>query len=124
MSDPIPWPISDLSFFAEHGSWQEGLEPNVADFPVEVGPSKRRRRTFLPSTRVQFNRIISTDDLAVFITFYEEDLQSGVFNFTADDPRTGDNTEYQFMQPPTWRDVSPGYWRLEFSLRKVNLPHA
>lgn len=121
--DPIAWP-SGLTFFAEHGSWTESVESNVADFPVEVGPSKRRRRTWLPSTRLQFHRIISTDDLAAFLAFYEGDLRSGVYNFTAIDPRTQESTEYQFEQVPSWRDVSPGYWRLQFSLRKVNLPPA
>jgi hypothetical protein len=120
--DPIPWPITLLTFFAEHGTWQESVEPNVVDFAVEVGPSKRRRRTYLPSTRVEFQRIISSDDLNAFLDFYEGDLQSGVLNFSAVDPRTGNATEYQFMQVPSWRDVSPGYWRLQFSLRRVNLP--
>ena len=122
MADPVAWPLVYLPFFAEHGTWNEGLESNVIDFPVEVGPAKRRRRTYLPSTRVQFQRIISSDHLTIFLDFYENDLQSGVLNFTAIDPRTGDSTEYQFLQVPTWRDVSPGYWRLQFSLRKVNLP--
>ena len=122
--DPIPWPTDLLTFFAEHGSWTEALEPNIVDFPVEVGQAKRRRRSYLPSARKQFQRIISTADLQTFIDFYEGDLNSGVFNFTAVDPRTGDTTEYQFLQSPAWRDVSPGYWRLQFALRAVNLPVA
>lgn len=122
--DPIPWPIDSLSFFAEHGSWQESVEPNVSDFAVEVGPSKRRRRTYIPSTRLEFYRIISTADLDTFLDFYEGDLVSGVLNFTATDPRTGEETEYQFLQVPSWRDVSPGYWRLQFALRRVNITPA
>lgn len=124
MAAPIPWPTDILSFFAEHGTWQESVEPNRLEFPVEVGPAKVRRRTYLPSLRVQFQRIISTDALAAFIDFYEGNLQSGVLNFSAPDPRTGDTTEYQFMTEPSWRDVSPGQWRLQFSLRKVNIPPA
>lgn len=124
MADPIPWPTDILTFFAEHGTWQEQVEPNVVDFPVEVGPSKRRRRTYLPSVRVEFQRIISSEALSAFLDFYEGNLQSGVLNFSAPDPRTGDITEYQFLQVPSWRDVSPGQWRLQFSLRKVNLPPA
>lgn len=123
--DPIAWP-SGLTFFAEHGSWQEAVEPNVIDFPVEVGPAKRRRRTFLPSTRLQFHRIISSAELDEFLTFYEDQLQSGVYNFTAIDPRTQELTEYQFLQVPSWRDVTSNgqtsYWRLQFALRRVNLP--
>jgi hypothetical protein len=51
-------------------------------------------------------------------------LKSGVYNFTALDPRTGESTEYQFIQVPSWRDVSPGYWRLQFALRRVNITPA
>lgn len=121
---PIAWPTANLRFFAEHGSWSESVEPNVLDFPVEVGPAKRRRRSYIPSTVVQFQRIISTQELADFLTFFEGSLKSGVFNFTATDPRTAETTEYQFVQVPTWRDVSPGYWRLQFSLRRVNITPA
>ena len=122
MTDPVPWPVADLPFFAEHGTWSEGLEPNVVNFPVEVGPAKRRRRTYLPSTKVQFQRIISSAQLEAFLDFYEDDLESGVLTFTAIDPRTEVSTEYEFMEAPTWRDVTTGYWRLQFSLRKINLP--
>lgn len=124
MADPIPWPTDILPFFAEHGSWQESVEANVVDFAVEVGPPKRRRRTYIPSTKVEFQRIISSDELSGFLDFYEGNLQSGVLNFSAEDPRTGNVTEYQFMQVPSWRDVSPGFWRLQFSLRRVNIPPA
>jgi len=122
--DPVAWPIAELPFFAEHGTWTEGLENNVAEFPVEVGPPKTRRRTYLPSIKVQFQRIISTAHLDIFLDFYESDLLSGVRTFLATDPRTEESTEYQFVQPPSWRDVSPGYWKLQFSLRKINLPPA
>ena len=122
--DPLPWPIAQLSFFAEHGTWNESIEPNVVDFNVEVGPSKRRRRSYLPSTMVQFQRIITTAELAVLLDFFESDLRSGVINFTAIDPRTEELTEYQFVQVPSWRDVAPGLWRVQFSLRRVNLTPA
>lgn len=128
--EPYAWP-SGLTFFAEHGSWQEGVEPGVLDFPVEFGPAKRRRRSFLVSTRVQFNRIISGDELQLFLAFFLDTLQSGVYNFEAIDPRTGDLTEYQFVQVPQWRDVTTHvnavgdtrtYWKLTFTLRRINLP--
>ncbi len=119
--DPIAWP-DELRWFAEHGTWQEAIEPNVVSFAPEVGPSKKRPRTYLPSTRLQFGRIISTDDLAIFIDFFNNDLKRGVYNFYATDPRTEEVTEYEFLQVPVWRDVSPGYWRLQFSLRRVNTP--
>ena len=119
--DAVPWPQDELPFFAEHGSWQESVEPNVVDFAVEVGPPKRRRRSYIPSTRLQFHRIISSAQLTAFLNFFEGDLRSGVYNFSAIDPRTATETEYQFMQVPSWRDTSPGYWRLQFSLRRVNL---
>ena len=122
--DPFPWPIAQLPFFAEHGSWNEAVDTNIVDFSVEVGAAKRRRRSYIPSTQLQFQRIISTTQLVDFLEFFEGDLQSGVFNFTAVDPRTQETTEYQFMQVPSWRDVSPGFWRLQFTLRKINLPPA
>jgi hypothetical protein len=126
--DAVPWPVDELPFLAEHGSWTETLEPNMLNFEVEVGPAKRRRRTYLPSIRLQFQRIINSEELAIFLDFYENELQSGIRNFTAIDPRTKTTTEYQFMQDPTWRDVTSDgattYWRLQFSLRKVNLPPA
>src|SRR5262245_8828047 len=112
--DPVAWPLDALPFFAEHGSWGETVEPSIIDFATEIGPAKRRRRTDLPSTRVQFQRIISTAQLQSFLDFFETDLQQGVLNFTAIDPRTQVSTEYQFLQLPNWRDVSPGYWRLQF----------
>ena len=121
--DPIPFP-AEISWFAEHGSWQEAPAPNVVNFPVEVGPAKKRRRTYLPSTSLQFHRIISTEDLAIFLDFFNDDLKTGVYNFSAIDPRTEELTEYEFIQVPEWRDVSPGYWRLQFSLRRVNLSPA
>lgn len=125
--DPVAWP-SGLRFFAEHGSWQEGVEANIIDFPVEVGPPKRRRRSYIPSTQLRFHRIISGAELEMFLDFYEGELRSGVYNFTAIDPRTGQLTEYQFMQVPQWSDVSTNsadtYWRLQFALRRVNLPPA
>jgi len=60
--------------------------------------------------------------LATFLEFFEGDLESGTLTFTAIDPRTEESTEYEFVEAPTWRDVAPGYWRLQFALRKINLP--
>lgn len=126
--DPIPWP-SGLRFFAEHGSWREAPTSATVDFEVEVGAAKRRRRSYIPSTQLRFYRIITGDQLAQFLDFFEGDLRSGVYNFTAYDPRTGELTEYQFMQVPQWSDIASTtegttYWRLEFTLRRINLPPA
>lgn len=126
--DPIAWPIAQLPFFAEHGSWVEAPEPNVIDFEVDVGPPKRRRRSYIPARRVQFSQVVTSEQLATFLSFYEGNLKSGVLNFTAIDPRTGENTEYQFLGQPSWRDITSNgetsYWRLQFALRKVNVPPA
>jgi hypothetical protein len=126
--DPIPWPIADLPFFAEHGSWQESPETNVVDFPVEVGAPKRRRRSYIPSSQLRFSRTISGTQLQIFEDFFNADLKGGVYNFTAVDPRLGVTTEYTFMQTPSWRDLTSDgvetYWKLEFMLRRVNLPPA
>jgi hypothetical protein len=123
--DPFPWPIADLPFFAEHGTWQESPTPNVVDFQVEVGVPKRRRRTYIPTTQLQFARTITGTQLAVFLDFFEGTLRSGVYNFTAIDPRTGVSTEYAFLQVPSWRDMATNdddtLWKLQFTLRRVNI---
>ena len=125
---PVPWPLASLPFFAEHTSWQEATDANIIDFQVEVGVAKRRRRSYIPSTQVRFSRLITSEQLAAFLEFFEGDLRSGVYNFTAIDPRTRVTTEYQFAQVPTWSDVTTNdetsWWRLQFALRRVNLPPA
>lgn len=113
-----PWPTADCRFYAERGTWNEEKEGNLAEFKPEVGPPKRRRRTFLPSFLVSFEMLVSTSELEALEDFYTDDLVDGIESFTGTDPRLGTTETYTFISCK-WRDVGPDLWRVMLQLRRL-----
>lgn len=114
-----PWPTASVAFEAQQGSWRGQREDNVLRTENEVGPPKRRRRTYLPNHLVQFTMLVTTAELEAILDFYDVDLVDGIGSFTAVDPQLGTTQEYQFVEPPSERDAGHDLWEVEVSLRRL-----
>lgn len=117
----VPWPtLTAGAFEAEQGTWSESPEPNETVFSPEVGPPKRRRRTYLPTKSLQFDIVMTSAQLSEFMDFYDVDLVDGIGAFSAVDPRLQLSRAYTFRSPPTIRDNGHDLWKLTFQLRRLD----
>lgn len=113
-----PWPIDDIPFKPIVGTWNESLEDNVLKTSNEVGPPKRRRRSYLPSARVSFDLVLTTTQMEALDAFYDE-LIDGIGSFSATDARLSVTRNFQFVQPPSVSAVGIGAWRVSIQLRRL-----
>lgn len=114
----VPWPTGSVAFEAEQGSWREKQEDNMLRTENEVGPAKRRRRTFLPNYELQFDMLLSSTELQAVLDFYDDDLIDGIIPFSATDPRLQTTCDYDFVEPPSWSDAGHDKWLVSLSLRR------
>lgn len=102
-------------------AFSEEKQVNVAAFAPDVGPPKIRRRSTAASwlTSVAFR--MTTDELADFYAFYEDDLEDGSLPFTWDHPIT--KLEYSWMFDPKATPkvdrMTPDTFRVSFSLLRL-----
>lgn len=115
------WPAG-ISFIDHPGSYGEtGPQGNLIRTPMDKGkPKSRRRFTGVSRTVSGETDIMSSADVAVFETWFNDTLDGGALPFTANNPRTGVSETYQFKE--TTYDiihVHTGRARLKMSLEQV-----
>lgn len=92
------WP-SGLSFIASpNGFRRTGPIANVIRTPMDAGPVKTRRRFTAAPREISGETDLLTDaQVATFETFFTDDLEDGALSFEADDPVSGVEKTYRFM---------------------------
>lgn len=87
--------------------------------PMDVGPSKRRRRSTLEYEAINVAFILTTDQIATFKSFFADTLKSGVLPFVIKHPIDGDDQRAQIVlnNPPySISAVSGTLFQLGFTL--------
>lgn len=108
------WPASLppsplLSDFAE------SADVNVLRFETDYGPPKLRRRATRETFAYQIGLVMTTAQVAIFETFYDDTLgQVDAFDWTH--PRTLAAASFRFRSRPEKRPLGAGLWRVSFML--------
>lgn len=93
------WPGTLPDFVLRNG-YREGFKKMMQRTQMDSGFAKRRRRfTDAPEQRV-WPVEMTSDQLDLFRTFFETDLEGGALSFDRTDPRTGDTKDYAFTKAP------------------------
>lgn len=118
MVNPV-WPVS-LPQGAYVDNWSEAPEDANVEFPVEVGPPKRRRRISSPGRLVEHNIVLTVAQRATLLDFYEDDCGKGSINFDWVHPIDGGAAvAWAFVEPPQFQLVSGSIFTCALKLRKI-----
>ena len=114
---PITLPILPLA-----QGFQKQREDNRLAFQPEIGPPKRRRRTFMSMYLMPMTIQMTTSELAIFEAWYDDDLSEGTYQFTFTDPITEVVTRHTFETSYTIEDTrtfddDESVWNVSFTLR-------
>ena len=112
------WP-EYLPSVAMRGSYTE--TPDVSVAKAELGGSGQllRRRMKLPSAKMSFSMLMTTEEVGLFFLFYQSELIDGVRPFTFTDPRTQNTVTYTFVNSPTVSSLDHGYYSVTLPLRRM-----
>jgi len=103
MPSGFGWPAGLVNVIPLRDGFEQTSPNNVIRQDMDVGPAKIRARS-TAGYRQQKNMIVVTAaELAIFITFYETTLKYGALDFLWDDPITGSEFIYRFVEPPNWQ---------------------
>lgn len=78
----------------------EERQPVVIRSPVDSGPQKIRRRYTKPIVGILGSLVCTGAELDQLWNFFDVTLQGGVKEFILDNPITGINHNFRFLQPP------------------------
>lgn len=118
MVNPV-WPAS-LPQSAFVDNFSESVEDSQVEFPVEVGPPKRRRRISSPQRLVEHNLVLSAAQRTDMLEFYEDDLANGTLYFDMVHPIDGGAAvTWAFREPPTFQLISGTTFTCAIKLRKI-----
>jgi hypothetical protein len=118
MANPT-WP-GTLPKIAFVDNFTEAPEDANVEFPVEVGPPKRRRRISSPQRLVEANIVITTAQRAILLSFYESDCNGGTTYFDMSHPIDGGAAvAWGFREPPTFQLISGNIFTASLRLRKI-----
>ena len=99
------WPPTLPQF--QFSGFDEISEPNVAEFEVDNGPLKKRRRSTKEKQYVRIMAELTGAEVAIFETFWSDTIAHGVTSFEWDHPRTDATAEFRFIQKPKWKQIVP-----------------
>jgi hypothetical protein len=83
---------------------------------MEQGPAKTRRRTTAGVTQMTAAYFLTRAQVETLLDFYTADLSGGSLSFAFVHPRTGDNVNVRFRQPPALTPLNGIYCRVKLSL--------
>jgi hypothetical protein len=92
------WPIGLQQFLNEGRFTQKQQDTNIIT-KVETGARKIRRRFTQPTTEMSCQIWIPKSQYQTFLDFYNVTLQNGSLPFTFNDPITGTERNWRFLQP-------------------------
>ncbi len=80
------WPPTLPDFVLQEG-YEEGFSSTVIRSEMSTGPQKRRRRATAGPKPMTLSLPLTSDELDIFIDFYENELVGGALSFTKPHPR-------------------------------------
>ena len=99
--------------------FNEAMETHVVKSDVNVGGQLLRQRTKILSEKLSFNIYMTTDQVGLFLLFYQSDLIDGTRPFTFTDPRLGTTVTYTFVDSPTVSSVAYRLYSVSMALRRM-----
>lgn len=112
------WPISLQQKFNVAGfQYQPGSTAIRTE--MDVGPAKVRSRVTDAVDRYTCSVLLTFEDVATFKTFYKTTLNNGVNRFLFEDPFTGDEEEFRFVDSPTIRPLGGITFELNMAWEKM-----
>lgn len=103
------WPSK---FKVLRDNFKEELRDRGISSSMDVGPAKKRRRTYLISTVLSFTAIVDKDDYEEFKDFYY-DNDVGIIYFTRPDTGEVVNCRFNSIPSPTFNET---FWTVSVSL--------
>lgn len=117
------WPVGLDTYLSVVG-FKEIPGKNTISQPMAYGPPKKRKRTTTTPTQITGTMLMTYDELAIFDSFYNDTLQSGVLTFDGlPHPRTrATDVTWQFSgeEPPEY--TPEGSLTFRVSMRLQILP--
>lgn len=109
---PLTLPQKPLS-----GTLVEQRQDNVLRGPAARGAKGQSRRLFSATSKtISFSMHLTTAQLATLETFYNDTLGDGVYSFTFNDPSTGVDKVFSFVEPFQPQHVARDFYRVSFTL--------
>lgn len=100
--------------------YSETLPDTTIRSNMEVGPAKVRRRISYNVTPVEGRIFVSTNQVASFTAFYNDDLGGGSLAFSMTHPRTDVMSNFRFTSSPKiTADNSSNYWFIDLNLEII-----
>ena len=93
------WPASLPQAF-KLNTYQPARADNLLRTPVDVGPSKTRRRSLVASRVERGAMDMTRAQWATLVTFYDTTLSGGTLQYSMFDPLGGASREVKFNAPP------------------------
>lgn len=120
---PAAWPAGVPTAPLQAG-FRYSREDNRIAFQPEIGPPKRRRRTFTSMYLMDCVIQMTDSEFSDFEDFYDGDLQEGVYQFTFPDPRTETTERWTFESSYSaeFANMFSGdgpVWNVSFTLRRM-----
>lgn len=96
--------------------------PNVISFGTETGPGKVRRRSTARVKQHSLTFLLTAGQLAIFESFFEDDLGDGASAFRWNDPVTGGTADWRFdvANPYSLTEAGPNAWQLDVKLNRIS----
>ena len=99
------WPTSLPQQISQRG-YRESLADNVIRTSVDAGPEKRRRRFTSAVRPLSGSMTMTSAQLDILTTFYDDDVASGALAFDFRAPRDQSTMlSVVLKQPPSWTNL-------------------
>ena len=109
--DFMPQPLVD--------GYEEVYEDARYSFQNEVGAPIYRRKTTATAKTINVGYVISLAEKIKFEDWFNIETQQGTLAFDMSDPSNRELTQYTFVNTPTFNQVAPHLWQVNFQLRGV-----
>ena len=111
------WPLS-LPADPLIAGYSVAPQKNVVAFGTEVGPGKVRRRSTARVKTISNDTYLQAGQLAVFLSFFEDELQDGALTFTWTNQLDGLTASFRFApdSPYQLSAMGGGLWRVTMNL--------
>lgn len=116
------WPVTLPQEFQRSGFQRAPKASNVIAFGTEVGPGKTRRRS-TARTKSHTGTVpgLTLAQVAIFESFFENDLADGALTFTWSDPVAGGTATWRFDTEGAYSldEVAKDNWSLSISIVRM-----
>lgn len=109
------WPDTLPPYFLQSGFRRKPL-PNATTIDVESGEPLSRLRFTGDQSAVSGSIMVDSDGLALFRSFWKNDLAQGTLRFTWEDPATGASVEFLFTDTPEETCIDANIWQVALPL--------